>query len=148
MGGFIILNDGRAWAAANWAYDEAIRSIVEALPPTDDALALSGWLLGQTCEVRGSGLGSVDLRELTAENQALFSEAVRKATARIKPHGGWGWSDPSLFLAWKDRFDVLLKLIESIEKGEPASTLNPHMTAVIPPTGERAGPGRGEQEPA
>jgi hypothetical protein len=148
MGGFIILNDGGAWTAANWAYDVAIRYIAEALPSTQEAIALSKWLLQQTSEIQGMGLEYVDLRELTAENQALFIQAVRKAIMNIKDRGAEGWSDASVFSAWKEYFEVLLKLIESIERGEPSSMFNPHMEEIIPPTGKRSGPGWVEPESA
>lgn len=148
MGGFIILDDGRAWAATNWAYDAAIRYIAEALPDSERARELSEWLLQQTSEVQGMGLGSIDIRELTAENRTLFVEAIRRATRRIEERGAEGWNDPSYFPVWKERFEVLLKLIESVEKGEPATIYNPHMRDIIPATGKQAGPGWDDPEAA
>src|SRR5262245_41982806 len=131
MAGFIVLNDGRAWAAANWAYDMAVRYIAQALPKTQEGAELSSWLLQQTAEEKGMGLGSVDVRELTAENQILFIKAVRQAVTNLKTHDAKDWDDPADFLSWRAYFEILLELIESIERGEPASSFNPHMNDII-----------------
>jgi hypothetical protein len=144
MAGFIILNDGRAWASANWAYDVAIRTIAQALPNTQEGLELADWLLQQTSEVKGMGLGSVDLRELTTENQTLFIRAVRQAVINLRTQDGNDWHDPMAFQSWREYFEVLPQLIESIERGEPAFMFNPHMKEVIPPTGDKSGPGWGQ----
>ncbi|MCI0661810.1 MAG: hypothetical protein L0220_12115 [Acidobacteria bacterium] len=141
MAGFIVLNDGRAWAGANWAYDSAIRTISQALPTTQEGQDLADWLLQQTCEVKGMGLGSVDLRELTTQNQTLFIQAVRQAVINLKTQDGNDWYDPTAFQSWREYFEVLPLLIESIERGEPPSMFNPHMNDLIPPTGNKSGPG-------
>jgi hypothetical protein len=69
MGGFIILEDGRAYTANNWSYDAVVERIARALPETDAGRALSDWPMDQRCVVQGPGLGSVDFRELTPGNQ-------------------------------------------------------------------------------
>jgi hypothetical protein len=38
-------------------------------------------------------------------------------------------------------FIVLADMVASVERGQPPEALNPHMRDVIPPTGERSGPG-------
>lgn len=144
MAGFIVFNDGRAWASANWAYDAAIRTIAQALPNTRDGNELAEWLLQQTSEIQGMGLGSVDLRELTVQNQTLFIQAIRQAVINLKTETGNEWHDPTAFQCWREYFGVLLQLIESIERGEPALRFNPHMNDVIPPTGNKSGPGWGK----
>lgn len=141
MAGFIVLNDGRAWASANWAYDAAIRTIARALPNTQDGQTLAAWLLEQTSEVQGMGLGAVDLRELTPQNQTLFIQAVRQAVMALQTQDGNDWHDPTAFVSWREYFEILPQLIESIERGEPASMFNPHMKEIIPPTGDKCGPG-------
>ena len=141
MAGFIVLSDGRAWAGANWAYDAAIRAIAEALPSTQESNDLADWLLQQTSKVKGLGMGAVDLRELTTQNQTLFIQAIYQAVINLKIQDGSDWYDPTAFPAWQEFFGVLPKLIESIERGEPATMFNPHMREVIPPTGDKSGPG-------
>ena len=76
MAGFT-LEDGRAYAAANWVCDAVVERIADALPHTDDGHALSNWLKEQQFAVKG--LGRVDLRDLTRENRQLFEAAARKA---------------------------------------------------------------------
>lgn len=141
MAGFIVLKDGRAYAANNWSYDAVIERIARALPGTDAGRALSDWLMDQRCVIRGPGLGSVDLRELSPGDQRLFVEAVERAIITTEQEGPEGWCDPAFYPGWLERFQDLLKMIASIHRGEPPTAFNPHMMDVIPPSGERAGPG-------
>jgi hypothetical protein len=53
VAGFIILGDGRAYAASNWAYDRTVEAVAEALPDHREGRALGEWLLGQRCSVKG-----------------------------------------------------------------------------------------------
>src|ERR1022692_1100776 len=98
MAGFIILEDGRAYAAANWAYDAVVERIADALPETDDGHALKDWLKEQRVAVKG--LGSVDLRELTAVNRQLFQAAARKAFSLSEHQGPEGWHDLHADTGW------------------------------------------------
>ena len=139
MAGFITLEDGRAYAASNWGYDAVVERIADALPETDDGHALKDWLMEQRVAVKG--IGSVDLRELTLENRQLFQAAARKAFDLAEQPGPEGWHDPEFYTGWIERFHDLIKMMDSIRKAEPPSAFNPHMIDVIPPTGERAGPG-------
>ena len=141
MAGFIVLNDGRAWAAANWAYDAAVRSIARALRSGSEANALGAWLLDQTCETQGAGLGHIDIRELTPKNQSMLVAAIRRAVADHSEPAKTDFADADIYPAWLDRFAVLVPMIESLERGEPPMALNPHMDDVIPATGRRSGPG-------
>jgi hypothetical protein len=139
MAGFIILEDGRAYAAANSAYDAVVRRIADALQESDDGHALSTWLKEQQVAVKG--LGSVDLRELTPKNRQLFEAAARKAFSLAEQQGPQGWQDFDARSGWLERFHDLITMMNSVRKGEPPSSFNPHMRDVIPPTGEQAGPG-------
>ncbi len=139
MAGFIILEDGRAYAAANWAYDAVVERIGDTLPDTDDGRALSDWLKEQRVAVKG--LGSVDLREFTPENRQLFEEAARRAFSLAEQQGPEGWQDIEAYTGWIERFHDLIIMMDSIRAGVPPSAFNPHMVDVIPPTGARAGPG-------
>jgi hypothetical protein len=47
MSGFIILEDGRAYAANHWSYDRLIEKIAETFPDTETGREFSDWLLGQ-----------------------------------------------------------------------------------------------------
>ena len=46
MAGFIVLPDGRAYAASNWAYDRVIESIAEIVAEQDEGQAHVGMALG------------------------------------------------------------------------------------------------------
>jgi hypothetical protein len=141
MAGFIVLQDGRAYAASNWAYDTTIEAIAESLPQTRQAQALHDWLLDQRCCVRGMGLGRVDLRELTSSNQQLFEIGAMAALDVANRRGPTGWAFPEHFAGWQRYFQDLVKMIELVHKGEPPMSFNPHMTDLIEPTGRHSGPG-------
>jgi hypothetical protein len=140
MGAFIILEDGRGWIGANWAYDAIIQSIADELAQTNEGRALASWLLEQRCEVLGPGLGRVDVRELSTDSRCRFRDACRRSLDRIRARGPVGWSDPSFFPAWLVRFQHLIDMWASIDRGEPAGALN-DLKGTIDPTGERHGPG-------
>lgn len=139
MAGFIVLEDGRAYAAANWAADAALRAIGREI---GDA-ALREWLLAQQSELAGMGMTSVDLREVAPRFRPVLRAAIRDAHARLWRDGGFehlkagdAWWD-----GWLRRFDDLAEMLRRCEAGEPPQAFNPHMRAVLPPTGNRAGPG-------
>jgi hypothetical protein len=52
-----------------------------------------------------------------------------------------GWRDPNNYPGWIERFHGLIGMMDSIRRGEPPLSFNPHLIAVIPPTGQHAGPG-------
>jgi len=137
MGGFLILDDGRAWAPASWAFDAGLEQIAEVL--TDEVLR--AWLLEQRCSEQGPGMGRIDVRELTPHNRELLLAAIPVAIERARAKDGSDWNDPSWYPQWLDRFELLGRMVESVARGEPPETLNPQMRSVIPPTGERSGPG-------
>jgi len=139
LGGFIIIDDGRAVAPNNWGYDGMVEEIARSLPPTLEGGALEEWLLDQRVAIRG--IGSVDVRELTRDNQRLFWDAVADAIERCEREGPRSWNDPAYFASWMEMFRNLLKLRESYLRGEPPESFNPYMTATIPPTGNTSGPG-------
>jgi hypothetical protein len=141
MGGFITLEDGRSYAAANWTYDQTIEVISDALAENEDSRPLADWLLDQRCIVQGPGLGSVDVRELAPKFQQMFLHAIPDAYERARNRGPAGWHQPEAWAGWINRFLDLVKMLESINRGEPASQFNPHMKDVIPPSGAKKGPG-------
>jgi hypothetical protein len=143
LGGFIVLEDGRAWAAASWAYDAAVRYLARSLDRIDtgEAQALSVWLLTQTNERLGAGMGRIDFRELTPENRALLRRAARHVFADLEQHPPADWGDPAFFGPWLERFHDLLLLMKSVDRRESPETFNPHMRGLIEPTGRKTGPG-------
>ncbi len=139
MGGFLIIEDGRAVAPSNWGFDRMIESIAGSLPTDSAAKDLRKWLLDQRVCIRG--LGSVDVRELTESNRRMFWDAVANAVELADEQGADDWHEPSLFLSWLKMFRDLLLLHQSYLRGEAADSFNPYMRSVIPPTNERSGPG-------
>lgn len=137
----IVIEDGRSWWAANWAYDAVVRSIAAALPEEALAQALGIWLGEQTCEKLGPGLGEVDLRELSPSARTLFRAAARRAFATTKAGPPPTWGDPSFFGPWAERFEVLIRLLDSVDCGEDPALFNPHATRLVDPTGKKVGPG-------
>jgi hypothetical protein len=71
---------------------------------------------------------SIDLRELTPANAEAIIAAIRRLRANV--------SDD-----WVKHLELLADMIDAAERGDPPMDLNPHMRAVLPPTGERRGPG-------
>ncbi len=139
VGGSIILEDGRAYAAANWATDATLRAIGREI---GDAV-LRDWLLRQQSEFVGMGLISVDLREIAPQFRPVLRAAIRGAHARLTRDGGFEdlKADSTCWDGWLSRFDDLAEMLWRCEAGEPPQAFNPHMREVVPPTGHRSGPG-------
>ena len=135
MGSFIILEDGRAWAVGDGAFDDALEAIASQLPASAEGKSLAIWLVEQKTGDRGMGLGRVDLRELTPPNRELFKSAAQ----RFYPQAIVNVGDYNP--AWLELFAVLLKLIKLADKREDPRLYNPHMDALCPPTGAKVGPG-------
>ena len=140
MSAFIALDDGRSWWAANWAYDAVIDEIANQLNGTDAERVMAAWLREQTCFVNGPGLGSVDVRELTSQNQQLFRAAAKRAFRLAVLSGPAGWHDPSFFPGWLTVFRRLLRMWKAIDRGEPPGQLNDSREC-MEPSGRKAGPG-------
>ena len=141
MAGFIVLQDGRAYAAANWAYDVLIESVSAALRGSGRNAALADWLMAQRSEVQGSGLGHVDLRELTDANRQLLLEIIPQAYQEAKTVRPAAFKNSAYYEGWLDRFADLVKMIACVQKGEPPEQFNPHMKGLLPAKGGHAGPG-------
>ena len=98
MGGFIVLEDGRAFAVANWAWRQAIQKIGEALATIPGRTAFAQWF-AMIVELP-AGLNELDLRELTPGNRAAFHEATRIAIRLAESTGSRGWPEPEFFEGW------------------------------------------------
>lgn len=139
VGGFIVLEDGRAYAAANWATDATLRAISREVSDP----ALRGWLLAQQSEHVGMGMTSVDLREIAPHYRPVLRAAIRRAYEQVASDGrfenlrsGDGW-----WAGWLSRFQDLAEMLARSAAGEAAGSFNPHMRALIPPSGRQSGPG-------
>lgn len=141
MSGFLVLADGRAWSLATWAFDAALREIADALPDDPGAAPLATWLRDQQSDVVGLGMSYVDMRELTDDNRRRLIDAIPRAVDRARTHGGAHWHKPSFFPEWLTELEVLVRMVQAVERGDPPEALNPHMRELIPPTGNRSGPG-------
>lgn len=139
MGGFIVLEDGRAFAVATWAWSEAVRRIAAAASKVEPDSELGAWLVELSAVP--AGYASLDVRELTPENRSRFHEATRIAIAEAEARGPEGWHDSSFFPAWLERFRSIELMRQSIARGESPMTLNPGMSSPIPPRGRICGPG-------
>ena len=84
VGGFIVLEDGRAYAASNWATDAMLRAISREISDH----ALRQWLLAQQSERVGMGMTSVDLREIAPHYRTVVHVAIRRAHERVMKEAG------------------------------------------------------------
>lgn len=132
MGGFIVLEDGRAFAASNWGTNAVIRAIAAEVAESN----LRCWLLDQLSTVVGPGLTCVDIREVAPQFRFTFYAAARAALARVIVDG-FEDAPPG----WLNRFADLVEMIDRWQAGENPANFNPHMRSLVPPTGSRKGPG-------
>ena len=130
----IDLDDGRAWRAANWAYDAVVEQIAAELDCGDEEREFAVWLRAQTCLECGPGLGSVDVRELSPVFRVAFRRAAERAFQTAQLAGSAGWHSPEFFPGWIARFQELLQMWAAIDRGDPPC-------AVWPASGNRVGPG-------
>src|SRR4051794_17545539 len=108
MAGFIILEDGRAYAAANWAFRSTVEAIAESLPETTEGKLLADWLRQHpTVQV----YHRVDVRELTPTCREKFFAAVETAFERHKAGRPADWVHPEDWEPWLERFGDLVKMI-------------------------------------
>ena len=138
MAGFIVLGDGRAYAASNQGWRATVEAISEALDKTADGKNLAEWLRNDpSVQI----YHSVDVRELTPGNRTLLLKAIEAAFQIQKERGSTDWDEPECWTGWIERFSDLVKMIKCVERGEPAHEFNPHMLDVIPARDEKSGPG-------
>jgi hypothetical protein len=139
--GLIVLPDGRCFAV-RWAmHDVVLRAIAaqvaeaplrqwlaEQLPGPEDEqeLGYGAWLRksDQTCISR-----FIDLRLMTKENQLLFCDAVKRA-ASLDHEEDW----------LNGMLTEFAEMVACMDRGEPPLSKS-HWREVVPPKGERMGPG-------
>jgi hypothetical protein len=138
MAGFIVLEDGRAYAAANWATDATLRAIAAEVADPE----LRAWLLDQQSSVVGMGMTSVDLRQIAPQFRAVLREAIRSAYHRVSENGFESLiARDANTEGWLGRFNDLVTMLDKCDAGDPAEDFNPHMRALIPDRGGRVGSG-------
>jgi hypothetical protein len=138
MGGFIMLEDGRAHAMSNAATDATLRAIAREVGHP----GLAEWLLSQQREIIGMGTTGVDLREIAPVYRRALPDAIRAAYARVEREGFEGFHPGGQSWAgWFKGFTDLVEMLDRAEAGEPPEEFNPRMRAVIPARGGRQGPG-------
>jgi len=130
----VTLEDGRILGATNGAFDTLMALVAAELERRPGALpGLSEWLLNQRCVVQGPGVGYLDMRDLSPtavhEFKAAFASGLDKTPPSEIP-------DPL-----RATFELLLRMWESIQRGEPPEALTSDHWKMAPWNGERRGPG-------
>lgn len=140
MAGFIVLDDGRAFAPSSEVLDASIEAITAELDlaGSGSAAELAGWLRGRLLDSGGPELGEFDVRELTAENRELFRQAAERACQRARAAAVSGTTKAQR--AWLSEFGRLMRMWRSIDRGQPPEALGDLGTA-LPASGTRSGPG-------
>lgn len=130
----ITLEDGRVLGTSNGRFDALLERVAKELESRIDAVdGLGEWLLDQRCEVRGPGVGYLDLRELAPRASSQFKSACISAYDVLKLQ-----RSP---VFWLDELSLLIDMWILIEKGEPPDTLTSPHWLIAPWSGDRRGPG-------
>ena len=140
VAGFIVLADGRTYAASNSSTDAVVRAIAREIRDHE----FRDWLLEQQSTVRGLGMTSIDVRDLAPQFRESFLNAIRLAFARVSSEGTESLGIDAAE-GWYERFGDLVDMLNRVERGETPNEFNPHMHDVIPPRRTHQGPGWPEQ---
>jgi hypothetical protein len=146
-----MLADGRCFAPSPVIYDAILRLVADQLTDSPSAHALRDWLLsllpgpgdikdiGYGPWVRGSDHEIVprrlDVRNLTAENQKLFHQAVRRAREVVAVQEPS--SEPP---GMNESLIALADMVARADYGEPPLSRS-DWQEVVPADGKRLGPG-------
>jgi hypothetical protein len=139
MSCLIVLDDGRACAPASAAFDALVRAISDHLNRSEQERELAEWLRQQVAEKSFLGHCRIDVRELTPENRRLFRAAVERLAFHfgcIHPADGTAVVTPG----WVRRLRRLMKMMQSIDRGEAADAIS-DVPAPVAPSGLLRGPG-------
>jgi hypothetical protein len=130
----ITLEDGRILGTSNFVFDDILERAAKELESRTDAVdGLREWLLDQRCNVRGPGVGYLNLRELSPRASSQFKSACISAYDAMRLE-----SSP---VPWLDQFAFLINMWISMEKGEPPEALTSPHWLMSPCSGDRLGPG-------
>jgi hypothetical protein len=139
--GFIVLPDGRCFSRRWSAHDEVLSAVAEQVsapplrqwlleqlpgPHDDEELGYGAWFRNSD---RTAIVRFMDLRLMTVENQRLFCDAVKRA---VLLHHEDEWLESCLF--------EFADMVARMERGEPPLSKS-DWVEVVPPKGERIGPG-------
>lgn len=151
--GFLILDDGRAFATGWAAHDVIIRSIADELHNSDEEGPLREWLfsllpgpddlehLGYGPWVRKSDDEVIprvlDIRELTEDNRKLFHAAAFRAYEKLISGG-----KSVVPRHYSPTFERLIAVLESIQAGESPDAITDWRDGYVEePSGNHIGPG-------
>jgi hypothetical protein len=140
--GFLVLIDGRCFAKRWSGYDDVLRKVTDHI---DAQAPLKAWLLSQLPGPRdvadvgyGPGVRAsdsalvprfLDLRELTPENQSLFSDAVLRASELASDSGSGDFMRQLLL--------ELANMVARQRRGEPPLSRS-DWREVVPSKGEES----------
>jgi hypothetical protein len=130
---YIQLEDGRVFSTTNGLFDYILECTAQHLEGRTECPELRDWLLDQRCDVLGPGVGYLDLRELSPIATCAFRSACTSAYRALMSQ-----QDPA---SWLEKFSVLFKMWESMDRGEPPEALTSDFWQLTPFSGERKGPG-------
>ena len=130
MSCLIVLQDGRACAPADWAFDAMLEAVADELIESHDERLLADWLRSQATCFGAGKMRRIDVRELTPESRTRFLDAVRRAAEHL----------PSVSTGWGKRLQRLVRMLRSIDAGESPDALSDTLSPIAP-TGLRRGPG-------
>jgi len=89
VGGFIVFDDGRAYAPNNRFFDVSVEAINDNLLNTKEGKLFSEWIMNQRHSIVGLGMGHIDIRELSPSYQTLLKITIRKAYQDILKRNDW-----------------------------------------------------------
>jgi hypothetical protein len=135
--GILFLADGAGIGCANWVLRGIVRDVAPVLI-RDGASELAAWLTSERSPVEL--FGHLDVRELTAENQQAFRNALHPALVESKARGPVGWADPKPWPGYLRLFESLAEQALLLARGEKITAL-PNLSGVSEYDGSRSGPG-------
>ena len=134
MSTHIVLEDGRVLPVKDGGFDMILEHAAEQLQKRGDSSGFGEWLLEQRCEVQGVGVGYLDVRELVPVAAAQFRQACTSAHTHLL-------NSPSE-LGWFSSLELLMRMWQSIDAGEPPEALtSPYHSVVKSAPERRRGPG-------
>ena len=134
MGGFIVLEDGRACAPSSRGTNVMLENIAAQIRDRE----FRDWILSQRSTSTGMGMTNIDLRELTPGNRDEFHRATREAFAAISAADPLG---DQWYHSYLECFSDLVEMMDRVDRGEPPEQFNPHMRGLISETQARRAPG-------
>ena len=133
MSTHIVLEDGRVLPVKDGRLTLILEHAAGQLQKRGDSLGFGEWLLEQRCAMQGVGVGYLDVRELTPVAAAQFRQACTSAHVHLL-------NEPNK-LGWFSSLELLMRMWQSIDAGEPPEVLTSPYHSVVKSAPERRGPG-------